>query len=53
MTTSERNDYFYVCSMIEYISRRTKNHRRVIVEKMQEKTKERLQKYLKMMQGMK
>ena len=37
MTTSERNDYFYVCSMIEYISRRTKNHRRVIVEKMQEK----------------
>lgn len=37
MTKNERNDFFYVCSMIEYTARRTKNHRRVIVEKLQEK----------------
>ncbi len=32
MTEKERNDYFYVCSLIEYIARQTKNRRRVIVE---------------------
>lgn len=37
MTAKERNDFFYVCSMIEYTARRTKNHRRVIVEKLQVK----------------
>lgn len=32
MTKKEKNDYFYVCSLIEYIARQTKNKRRVIVE---------------------
>ncbi len=32
MTYSERKDYFYVCSLIEYTARRTKNKRRVIVQ---------------------
>ena len=32
MTEKEKNDFFYVCSLIEYIARRTKNRRRVIVE---------------------
>ena len=32
MTEIERNDYFYVCSLIEYIARETKNHRGYIVE---------------------
>ncbi len=31
MTEKERNDYFYVCSLIEFIARQTKNERRVIV----------------------
>lgn len=31
MTEKERNDYFYVCSLIEYIGRETKNHRRDVV----------------------
>ena len=30
MTEKEKNDYFYVCSLIEYIARRTKNRRGVI-----------------------
>ena len=30
MTEKERNDYFYVCSLIEYIARETKNRRGVI-----------------------
>ena len=29
MTERERNDYFYVCSLIEYIARETKNKRGV------------------------
>lgn len=37
MTSDEKNNFFYVCSMIEYTARRTKNHRRVIVEKLQKK----------------
>ena len=32
MTEKERNDYFYVCSLIEYIAWETKNHRGYIVE---------------------
>ena len=32
MTEKERNDYFYVCSLIEYTARQTKNRRRVITE---------------------
>lgn len=32
MTEKEKNDFFYVCSLIEYISRETKNKRGVIVE---------------------
>lgn len=31
MTEKERNDYFYVCALIEYIGRETKNHRGDIV----------------------
>lgn len=31
MTEKERNDYFYVCSLIEYIARETKNHRGDVV----------------------
>ncbi len=31
MTEKERNDYFYVCSLIEYIARRTTNKRGTIV----------------------
>ena len=32
MTEKERNDYFYVCSLIEYIARQTHNRRGVITE---------------------
>ena len=32
MTDKEKNDYFYVCALIEYIARKTENHRRDIVE---------------------
>lgn len=32
MTEKKRNDYFYVCSLIEYIARQTKNRRGVITE---------------------
>ena len=32
MTEKERNDYFYVCSLIEYIARETLNHRSDIVK---------------------
>ena len=31
MTNQERNDYFYVCALIEYISRATRNHRGDVV----------------------
>lgn len=31
MTKKERNDYFYVCSLIEYTARKTYNRRGVIV----------------------
>ena len=36
MTAKERNDYFYVCSLIEYIARITCNHRGYVVEKIGE-----------------
>ena len=32
MTAKERNDYFYVCALIEYIARETLNHRGDIVQ---------------------
>ena len=32
MTEKERNDFFYVCSLIEYTARQTKNKRGVIVK---------------------
>lgn len=32
MTEKDKNDLFYVCSLIEYIARETKNRRGVIVE---------------------
>ena len=31
MTAKEQNDYFYVCALIEYIGRETRNHRGDIV----------------------
>ena len=37
MTDKERNDYFYVCALIEYIARKTKNHRGDIVRMVGEK----------------
>ena len=37
MTDKERNDYFYVCALIEYIARKTQNHRGDIVRKIEEK----------------
>ena len=36
MTDKERNDYFYVCALIEYIARKTKNHRGDVVKKIGE-----------------
>lgn len=33
MTEKQRNDYFYVCALIEYIARKTWNHRGTIVQK--------------------
>lgn len=32
MTDKERNDYFYVCALIEYIGRVTRNHRGDVVK---------------------
>lgn len=32
MTPKERNDLFYVCSLVEYTARKTKNKRKVIVD---------------------
>lgn len=34
MTIKEQNDLFYVCSLIEYIARKTKNKRKAVVEKL-------------------
>lgn len=32
MTEKEKNDFFYVCSLIEYIARQTKNKRGAVIE---------------------
>lgn len=37
MTQKEKNDLFYVCSLIEYIARKTKNKRKVIVDALGER----------------
>ena len=37
MSDTERNDLFYVCSLIEYIARKTANQRRIVVEALGEK----------------
>ena len=42
MTDKERNDYFYVYSLIEYIARETKNRRGAITEKLNVKGIEKL-----------
>ena len=34
MNNEEYNDLFYVCALIEYIGRKTKNHRSFVVEKL-------------------
>ena len=42
MTKKERNDYFYVCSLIEYIARQTKNRRGEIILKLEKAGVEKL-----------
>lgn len=42
MTEKERNDYFYVCALIEYIARGTLNHRGDIVSAIGRKGVEKL-----------
>ena len=42
MTEKERNDYFYVCALIEYIGRETRNHRGDIVRAIGIKGREKL-----------
>lgn len=42
MTEKEKNDYFYVCSLIEYIARVTKNKRGYITERLGKKGVEKL-----------
>lgn len=42
MTKKERNDYFYVCSLIEYIARQTKNRRGEIIAKLEKTGVEKL-----------
>ena len=42
MTEKERNDYFYVCALIEYIARETLNHRGDIVSAIVRKGVEKL-----------
>ena len=42
MTEKEKNDYFYVCSLIEYIARETKNKRGVITGILGKKSIEKL-----------
>lgn len=37
MTEKEKDDLFYVCSLIEYVARITKNRRGVVVKKLGEK----------------
>lgn len=42
MTDKEQNDYFYVCSLIEYIARETLNHRGDVVKAIGKKGIEKL-----------
>ena len=42
MTNQKRNDYFYVCALIEYISRATRNHRGDVVRTIGKKGIEKL-----------
>lgn len=42
MTQKERNDFFYVCSLIEYVARQTKNRRGAVTEKIGRKGIEKL-----------
>lgn len=42
MTDKEKNDLFYVCSLVEYIGRKTKNRRKVVIECVGEKGIEKL-----------
>ncbi len=42
MTEKEKNDYFYVCSLIEYIARETKNKRGIITKMLGKKGVEKL-----------
>lgn len=42
MTNKEKNDLFYVCSLIEYISRETKNRRGEVVKRIGRKGIEKL-----------
>ena len=42
MTEKERNDYFYVCALIEYIARETLNHRSDVVKTIGKKGIEKL-----------
>ena len=42
MTEKERNDYFYACSLIEYIARETLNHRSDIVKTIEKEGIEKL-----------
>lgn len=37
MTPKQQNDFFYVCSLIEYIARKTKNKRKNIIDALGEK----------------
>ena len=36
MTEKQKNDFFYVCALIEYMGRKTKNRRGLIVNAMEE-----------------
>lgn len=42
MTEKEKNDLFYVCSLIEYIARQTKNKRGVVIQALGRKGVEKL-----------
>ncbi len=41
MTEKQMNDIFYVCSLIEYIARKTKNHRQDVIRCFSQKDIER------------
>ena len=40
--SQKENDLFYTCSLIEYISRKTKNTKKVIVEKLKKENIEKI-----------